>query len=348
MISNLAVAQKDFPAAATTSEGLRFLVNFAALAPSGHNTQPWLFAIDDHGLTLIADRIRALPVVDPYDRALVISCGAALEHLVIAARHFGQEHAVEVLPNGEPDHLASIRLTGKVAPTVLDTELFEAMPLRRTTRTKHGFRNLPEGLQHACRELASDLGIELTLVIDESKRAQIADLVAQGDRTQFADPRFRRALAAWIYSRRSASHDGMSGASFGMPDVLSPVSAVVIRTFDMGKGGSGKRSGESPAWITATRRLCHTRRSPGRLDCGRTRARPSALEAYGFGCDGRISRSTSGSRGTSSSSQGYNRLGVQSAAVDAVWVRTEGSPDSATTDRRSAPIALEADTRRQK
>ena len=57
---------------------LRSLVEYAALAPSGHNTQPWRFRLRGGGAELLADRTRALPVVDPDDRELVISCGAAL------------------------------------------------------------------------------------------------------------------------------------------------------------------------------------------------------------------------------------------------------------------------------
>jgi hypothetical protein len=37
-----AVAEGNFPAAATDAELLRFFVNFAILAASGHNTQTWL------------------------------------------------------------------------------------------------------------------------------------------------------------------------------------------------------------------------------------------------------------------------------------------------------------------
>jgi len=232
----LGITEEEFPGSATAAERLRFLVKYAVLAPSSHNTQPWLFKVGEQDLELVADRTRALPVVDPNDRALTISCGAALEHLVIAARHFGCELAVEELPSSDPHHLATIRLVGAVTSDAVDHELFAAMPHRRTTRTKYEDRLLPEELRHACCNVATERGTELALVLDEGKRAEIADLVAEGDRIQFADPRFRRELAAWVHSRRSATQDGMSGESFGMPDVLSSVGALVIRTFDMGKG----------------------------------------------------------------------------------------------------------------
>ncbi len=236
MPSGLAVATEDFPRATSGADLLRHLVNYAVLAPSGHNSQPWLFKIREQTLALIADRTRALPVVDPYDRALTISCGAALEHLVIAARHFRHRLIVEELPSADPDHLATLWLGGNVGSDPRNEELFQAIPHRRTTRLKYEQRMLSAACRNACRDLTRERGVELSLAIGDRKRKRLADLVVEGDRAQFADPRFRRELAAWVHSRRSASRDGMSGSSFGMPDVLSPVGALVIRTFDVGKG----------------------------------------------------------------------------------------------------------------
>ena len=73
-------------------------IYYAILAPSSHNTQPWLFRIVDNSIELYADRARALPVVDPEDRALTISCGVALYHVILAIRHFGFEHRLEIRP----------------------------------------------------------------------------------------------------------------------------------------------------------------------------------------------------------------------------------------------------------
>ena len=40
------VAEADFPAQGSPAEQLRFLLNYAVLAPSRLNTQPWLFSIE--------------------------------------------------------------------------------------------------------------------------------------------------------------------------------------------------------------------------------------------------------------------------------------------------------------
>jgi nitroreductase len=83
---------------------IRAIVRLAVLAPSSHNTQPWRFRVDRDCIDLRADRTRALPVNDPFDRELVISCGAALLTLRAAAAFLGLGTQVAMLPEaGDAD-----------------------------------------------------------------------------------------------------------------------------------------------------------------------------------------------------------------------------------------------------
>ena len=101
----------EFPAGGGPDEKLLFLLSLAVRAPSSHNTQPWLFRIQGHEVDLIADLNRSLPVVDPLNRELIISCGAALHHLRVAARYFGHSCRIEPFPQPEyPDLLARFSL----------------------------------------------------------------------------------------------------------------------------------------------------------------------------------------------------------------------------------------------
>ena len=49
---------------------LLFMVEHAIKAPSGHNTQPWKFKINEHSVDIYPDYGKALPVVDPDNREL--------------------------------------------------------------------------------------------------------------------------------------------------------------------------------------------------------------------------------------------------------------------------------------
>lgn len=229
-----------YPRGGIAQERWRFLAGYAILAPSGHNTQPWRLRIRGDRLEILADRTRRLPVVDPHDRALVISCGAAIACVEAALRALGHASEVALLPDpDEPDLLASIGFGDAHTPTPDEEARARAIVARRTTRLRFPEEPLPEGLTERLNALAQRRDVALALVVAPEAKARIGALVAEGDRAQFADPAFRRELAAWIQSRR-VSGDGISGAAFGMPDVLSPVGSLVIRTFDMGDGLAAK------------------------------------------------------------------------------------------------------------
>lgn len=227
----------EFPLSGSFAQQAEFLLRYAILAPSGHNTQPWLFAITENRIDVFADRRRALPVVDPYDRELAISCGAAIANLEVASVQFGFCPKVILSPDPEdPDLLARVELakTGAMRPD--PAALFNAITQRRTTRARYADQVPPEDLTDACMSHAKALGINLAFFPDETQRRDIADLVDQGDHIQFDDPAFRRELASWVHSTRLGSRDGMSGTGFGMPDILAPAARFVMRTFDIGNG----------------------------------------------------------------------------------------------------------------
>ena len=59
---------------------------WAILAPNPHNMQPWMADLRETGaVTLYVDPTRLLPQTDPFNRQIVIGCGAFLELLRMAA-----------------------------------------------------------------------------------------------------------------------------------------------------------------------------------------------------------------------------------------------------------------------
>ncbi|MGB1836981.1 nitroreductase family protein, partial [Marinobacter adhaerens] len=112
---------------------LAAILESATLAPSSHNTQPWRFELGQTGISLFADRLRALPVNDPDDRELTISCGCALFNLRIAAAHAGFNTECQLLPDpGDEDLLATVSFTPVSGEEGRQTELFRAIARRRT------------------------------------------------------------------------------------------------------------------------------------------------------------------------------------------------------------------------
>jgi hypothetical protein len=234
-------ALDEFPITGTAAEKLRAAVKCAVLAPSSHNSQPWLFHIVGDALELRADRSRALPVVDPDDRELTISCGAALFQLLVTLRHFGNEPVVERFPDpADGDLLARVRIGRPHERTAEDDLLFRAIPDRHTYRAPFEDRCLPDHLGATLESASQAQGAWLHVFLTDAARDAVADLVAEADRVQMADKRFRRELAAWLRPNWSGRADGMPGFALGMGDVQAAAGPLVVRTFDIGRGQAAK------------------------------------------------------------------------------------------------------------
>lgn len=82
----------------------RAMLDLASRAPSGHNTQPWSLRIDGPGKwTIGTERSRWLPAVDPGNHDTMLSMGAFIENLSIAAGIYGRRLEYRVIAKGPRD-----------------------------------------------------------------------------------------------------------------------------------------------------------------------------------------------------------------------------------------------------
>lgn len=235
------VDESEYPKRGTVAEQLKFMLRYAVLAPSSHNTQPWLFQVRGNQVELYADRARSLHITDPHDRQLLISCGCALFHLRLAMWHFGYlDHTVLLPVPGNADLLARISLGEVDPPTPQQEALFRAIPQRRTNRQLFRDEPLPTDLQHELVKAAAREDAWLSFVATREQRNAIADLIAEGDREQWANRGFRTELAAWLHPNDGDAQDGIPNAAQNSGDLLSVAGPFVIRTFDLGEGQAAK------------------------------------------------------------------------------------------------------------
>lgn len=227
------IEERLFPADHGTADQLAFAAQYAQLAPSSHNSQPWQFVVETNSIRLKAERACALPCVDPFDRELAISCGAALFHLRVALRHFGHDIAVDLSPDtADPDVLAVVSSVGRKRGADADTErLFHAIARRHTNRGPYAARRLPRSLLDELVRSVQGEGAWL-FVADDHDKDELARLIAEGDRRQMADPRFRRELASWIHPSRAATGDGMPSYAQRLSELRTADAALALRTFD--------------------------------------------------------------------------------------------------------------------
>ncbi len=231
------VSSDDFPADSYASDQLEFLLAYAVLAPSNHNSQPWLFRINSTDVEIHADRHRAIRVIDPHDRELTISCGAALFNLRVAAEYFGHQYTVDLLP--APDDktlLARFHLGLRADTGAEDVLLFHAITQRHTNRSAFQPDPVPRELLESLQEAAMAEEAWIQFIEGAEERGVIADLVAQADRLQWADRHFRQELAKWIRPKGDTTRDGIPAHEAGVHDWLSFAGPLLVRSFDRGGG----------------------------------------------------------------------------------------------------------------
>lgn len=201
------VREEDFPQNGSHEEKLSYLLNYAVLAPSILNSQPWRFQFVDEALFLMAEPSRLLPVTDSCGREMTISCGAALENLKTAAHGFNHQIVLDLLPDADnEDILAKIVLTQATKPANKERRAFAAITRRRTHRGKFDLRHLSKRLTDSLTAAARREGAVLSLSHESDVRRRVEELVAEGRHRQLSDPAYREELAKWIKARE---HEGL-------------------------------------------------------------------------------------------------------------------------------------------
>jgi hypothetical protein len=183
-------------------------LGLAVRAPSVHNSQPWRWRLGPHGVDLSTDATRRLPRTDPEGRDQVISCGAALHHLLVALADAGRGARVRRLPDPtRPHHLATVELAPHVDGDV-DAGLAAAIGRRRTDRRPFRSWPVPPELTGEMAEIADRRGVGLEVVVDPRARRRLFRAIEVAAEQQEADPAYVAELAGWS-GRAVGARDGV-------------------------------------------------------------------------------------------------------------------------------------------
>ncbi len=196
-----------------TPDEIRQVLSTAVLAPSVHNTQPWLFEADGDVLDVRADRSRQLTVQDPQGRELLLSCGAAALHAWLAVRGLGRACTLQWLPvPDDPDHVARLTAGDPEPPGEQEARLLEAVPLRHTDRSAFAEEPVPDELVDAMRAAAEREGAWLAA---EQRPDQVSDLEAlvwRADQALRRDPQVQEEQRGWVRGGTRPAEGLPSGA----------------------------------------------------------------------------------------------------------------------------------------
>jgi hypothetical protein len=222
----------DFYELESPREQIEFLLRYAVLAPSGHNQQPWSFQITDEGVEVFADSTRRLPVVDPANREMTMSLGAAIGNLRVAAAHFGFESTLLFHGGDGTGAVATIALRETSGPDAGMKNLFDAIKRRHTNRTPFDDERIEPDALATLLDVVEAYPDTFHLVFRQDKQ-RAADLIAFADQLLMADDAYRSELAACVHPSTGAE-DGLAADSLGIPGPVGGAASFVLRHFDLG------------------------------------------------------------------------------------------------------------------
>ncbi len=213
---------------------MREIIHYASLAASGHNTQPWKFALQGSAIQIHPDYSRRLPVVDPHDRELWISLGCALENLAIAAQAAGYESDI-TYPVPDADYV-----TVQVQPTASSASnpLFEAIPNRQNTRSLYKGQPVPAAELKSLESMPMEAGISVRAFTAVDQREAIPEYIKEGDRRQYGDQAFIDELLTWLRFNKSEAFqtlDGLYTRCTGNPEVPRWMGKLFVTTASAGQ-----------------------------------------------------------------------------------------------------------------
>lgn len=215
---------------ASGGTGLEGLVAAAVLAANPHNSQPWLFRIEENRIQMYADRTRKLKAIDPDERELMLGLGCALENLLTAAEARGYQTALTYLPDGpKSDLVADIALSpAEPAPSTL----YQMIPMRRTNRARYSGKPLPDNDLLKLSEMANDdPGLKLHLYVGENERKAVAELIIRACEMQANDAAQHAETASWFRKNDGEilqHRDGITIDAGGNPYLMRVVAKMII------------------------------------------------------------------------------------------------------------------------
>lgn len=226
---------------------IRKIIEYTAVAPSSHNTQPWYVKIQNNTIYLYADFSRRLRFSDPKNRELYISIGAALQNTLYACSGFGFDYTLTYFPKGDENLVASVEINfNKI--TSEDPSVLKAIRERHSNRNIYSNKKIPDGVLKKWKNLVKDLGVGINIISNDNVRKKLAQEISVATIEAMGSKDFRAELSKWVRHNLTKSHDGMPGYSMNIPTLISFLSPFVLKKFNVG----GRQAKMEKKWIMSS------------------------------------------------------------------------------------------------
>lgn len=208
-----------------TKKDFENIIKISTRAPSGDNTQPWNFSINETTIKLFNTMVDESYVYDFRGIGTLVSLGAIIENIVITASHFGYESSVSLHPNkNDSTHIANIVLI-KHIETKKDS-LYPYITKRITNRKKYHDTPLSSEQKKSLINVPEKLKIGAIKIIDDyTKKNYLAKLLNNNEKLLFRNKLLHDGLFGyfrWTKKEADEEKDGLyvKTLEFSFTDIL--------------------------------------------------------------------------------------------------------------------------------
>jgi hypothetical protein len=254
------------------NDALAEAVAVAGYAPSIRDTQPWWWCLDGDTLNLYLERSRVLTVADPDTRLAILSCGAALHHVLTTLAAEGWRAAVQRMPDAaDQDHLAHLRIEQPRPPDAEAVRHVRTIPLRHTNRSLVNGAPVESEDLRAVTAAVQAQGAWLQILHPDQVR-ELARAADQAQRPEAGRPEWQVELSYWTDGAlpadtgildearpRPTPRSTGQGHNVGHPSMSAENDRAALFAILYGRSDEPRdwlRAGEalSAGWLTATER----------------------------------------------------------------------------------------------
>jgi len=191
------------------------IIKYAVKAPSGHNTQPWKFKINENSVHILPNFTDTLPAVDGDKREFYISIGCAVENFCIAAQHFGYDY--QIVSQNQDGILINLKKT----ETKTDNSLFYQIEKRQTNRSVYQSKIIPKETINMLQNIDLYGNTKKYIVkIDSPLGDSLTHYIMQGNEIQMNDVAFKNEVKLWLRFNNAEikrMNNGLTYKTMGYP-----------------------------------------------------------------------------------------------------------------------------------
>lgn len=202
------------------------IIEYGTYAPSGDNSQPWRFEVEES-----AGRIKIFnipgkdnPILNVRQRGSYIAHGALIENMIIAVSQLGYSAALEIFPQGISDLTATITLLHSEPK---NEPLFSYIKERTTNRKPYKNIPLSEGEREALiSSAAATPGCELRLIENKEAMKTIAKAMSATEKVALETRELHKLFFDDIIWDEAKNEAGESGLYIKTLEVPPPVRLI--------------------------------------------------------------------------------------------------------------------------